>query len=211
MTEILAWMANVPRALVYLILAGGAALENVVPAVPADTFVALGGFLAGAGELDARWVAVTTWLANVAGAMTVYGLSRRHGPTFFDRGWGRYLMRPHQMQRLERFYDRWGLPAIFLSRFIPGVRAIVPVFAGATSQTATSVAVPIVIASAIWYGALVALGLWAGQNVQRLSEMLAGVNRSLAWVAAVIVALAVAWWLRSRRAPERSASVDSDG
>lgn len=201
MREILAWMGGVPDVLLYAALAAGAAVENVVPAVPADTFVALGGFLAGLGRLDARWVALWTWLANVAGALVVYRLSWLHGPSFFERGFGRHLLRPHQMERLRTFYDRWGLPAIFLSRFLPGVRAVVPVFAGATYQPAVRVAVPIVVASAIWYGGLVVLGLWAGQNLDVLGRILGGVNRTLALAALTVTALALAWWLRSRRHP----------
>lgn len=198
MTELLAWMDGVPNILVYGALAAGAALENVVPAVPADTFVALGGFLAGAGALDARWVALWTWLANVGGALVVYRLSHRHGPSFFRGGIGRHLLKPHQLERLARFYERWGLPAIFLSRFLPGVRAVVPVFAGATHQSAPRVVIPIAVASAIWYGGLVVLGMWAGRNLDLVGRVLGSVNRSLAIAAVAVAALAFLWWLRSR-------------
>lgn len=201
MTELLAWMDGVPNILVYAALAVGAALENVVPAVPADTFVALGGFLAGAGALDARWVALWTWLANVASALAMYGLSRRHGPSFFEGRLGRHLLKPHQLERMRGFYDRWGLPAIFVSRFLPGVRAVVPIFAGATHQRALRVAIPIAVASAIWYGGLVLLGLWAGRNLDLLGRVLGGVNRWLAIAAGAVAALAFLWWLHSRRDP----------
>ena len=202
MTELLAWMGGAPDILLYVALAAGAATENVSPAVPADTFVALGGLLAGVGELDVRWVALWTWLANVVGALVVYRLSYVHGPSFFERGFGRHVLRPHQMQRLRRFYDRWGLPAIFLSRFLPGVRAVVPVFAGATYQPAVRVALPIAVASGVWYGGLVALGVWAGQNLDLLATVLGSVNRWLALAALVVAAVAAAWWIRSRRDPD---------
>ncbi len=201
MTAFLAWMNGVPNVLVYLLLAAGAALENIVPALPADTFVALGGFLSGAGNLDARWVALGTWLANVSSAVVVYRLSHRHGPGFFDRGVGRHLMRPHQMLRMRSFYERWGPPAIFFSRFLPGVRAVVPVFAGATHQPVIRVVPPLVLASAIWYSGLVWLGLWAGQNLQLLVGVLGSMNRTLTIAAGVVVALSVLWWLASRSHP----------
>lgn len=202
MNEFITWMNGVPDVLVYASLAGGAALENIVPAVPADTFVALGGFLSGAGDLDARWVALWTWLANVAAALAVYRVSRTHGPSFFEAGWGRFVMKPHQMERMARFYDRWGLFAIFFSRFLPGVRAVVPVFAGATHQPGLRVAPPLVIASGIWYGGLVWLGLWAGQNLEMLSSALGRVNTTLAIAAGVVTALAALWWWLTRRHPD---------
>ena len=37
---------NLPPALIYIAIGVGAAVENIVPPVPADTFVLLGAFLA---------------------------------------------------------------------------------------------------------------------------------------------------------------------
>jgi len=195
------WMNGLPNAVVYLVLWVGAAAENVIPAIPADTFVALGGFLSGAGDLDARWVALGTWVFNVAGALTVYRLSHVHGRPFFDRGLGRYLLKPHQMERMAGFYDRWGTPAIFFSRFLPGVRAVVPVFAGATHQPLSKVVLPIAVASAIWYGGLVYMGVVLGSNLDELGSVLQGVNRTLAGFAIVVGILLGVWWVRTRRSP----------
>jgi len=195
-------MGGLPDGVVYLVLWAGAAVENLLPAVPADTFVALGGFLAGAGTLDARWVAVGTWLSNVTGALFVYRMSHLHGRAFFERGLGRHLLRPHQMERMERFYTRWGTPAIFFSRFLPGIRAIVPVFAGATHQPWSRVVLPIAVASALWYGGLVQLGMFVGRNLDLLETLMRSVNRTLAGVALFFGAMIVVWWVLTRRPPD---------
>jgi len=200
--DFIAWMNQLPDVLVYLVLFGGAAIENILPMIPADTFVALGGFLAGAGDLDVRWVAGGTWAFNVAGALVVYRIAHSHGPTFFQRGPGCHIFRPHQMERIGRFYEQWGMLAIFGSRFLPGVRAVVPVFAGATHQPWIRVAVPVAAASAIWYGGLVSLGSMAGQNLDSLARQLDGVNRVLAGFAVIICFLGAWWWMRTRRHPD---------
>lgn len=201
MSEFLAWMEGLSRPVLYLALGVGAALENVLPAVPADTFVALGGLLSSIGALDARTVFLVTWSSNVVSALVVYRLSYRHGRGFFDEGLGRHLLRPHQMARMERFYDRWGTPAIFFTRFLPGVRSIVPVFAGVTLQGWIPVALPVVAASAIWYGALVWLGAWAGENLPLLGSLLDRLNSALGLAALLVVGCAVLWWWRSRHPP----------
>lgn len=199
MTEFFMWLDRLPNLVLYLLLGVGAGIENLVPAVPADTFVAIGGVLAGAGDLSATWIFVGTWACNVAGALFVYRMSHIRGPAFFERGVGRYLLKPHQMRRMKHFYERWGTPAIFLSRFLPGVRAIVPVFAGATHQPWPRVVVPLTIASAIWYGGLIRLGLFAGHNLPQLEETLSGLNRGLAFAAGVVGVLIALWWYRTRR------------
>lgn len=192
------WMNRLPEAALYLVLGIGAGVENVFPAIPADTFVALGGFLAGAGELSARWVFLATWLSNVGGALLVFRLSHNHGPAFFERGLGRHLVRPHQMRRMGIFYERWGTSAIFLSRFLPGVRAVVPVFAGATHQPWSRVALPIATASALWYGGLVQIGLLAGRNLDRLGSIVDRLNTTVGVVAGLVGLLVVRWWYRTR-------------
>lgn len=170
----------------------------MVPAVPADTFVVLGGFLAALGDLQARWVFLATWVGNVASALAMYRLGHTHGSEFFQHGWGRRLLNPHQMERIAVFYGRWGTPAIFFTRFLPGVRAVVPVFAGVTHQRFVPVAVPLAAASAIWYGALVWAGTLAGRNVDRILDLVGRVNIGLMGGAVVVVLGATAWWWRTR-------------
>ena len=203
MREFLVWMNGLSDSALYSVLWVGAALENFVPAVPADTFVALGGFLAGAdvGGVDGTWVFLGTWVFNAGGALLMYGLSGRYGKPFFEDGLGRHLLRPHQMDRVAAFYERWGTPAIFFSRFLPGIRAVVPIFAGTTHQPWGRVVPPIVVASAIWYGGLVQLGILAGRNLALLERMLGSINRWLAVAALVIGTLAFLWWVRTRRPP----------
>ena len=71
MSDFVSWMDRLPNAVLYFVLSVGAGLENLVPAIPADTFVALGGLLAGAGDLTAMWIFLGTWACNVAGALFV--------------------------------------------------------------------------------------------------------------------------------------------
>jgi len=204
MRDFLVWMDGLPESGVYAVLWVGAAVENFVPAVPADSFVALGGFLAGAqiGGVEGLWVFLGTWVFNAGGALLIYALSARYGRPFFESGIGRRLLRPHQMDRVAGFYDRWGTPAIFLSRFLPGIRAVVPVFAGTTHQPWSRVVPPIVVASALWYGGLVQLGMVAGRNLALLERLLGSINRWLAGVAIILGALIALWWLRTRRVPD---------
>lgn len=198
MNDLIAWMARLANPTLYLLLGAGAAIENVLPAIPADTFVALGGFLSAVGGLRAGWVFVVTWLCNVTSALVVYRLSYRRGRAFFEAGWGRHLLRPHQMDRMADFYGRWGTPALFFTRFLPGVRSITPVFAGVTHQGWLPVATPIALASAIWYGGLVWLGAWAGNNLDLLRGVLERLNVGLSTAALVLILAAFGWWWHTR-------------
>lgn len=206
MREALAFLENLPPVLTYIVLGAGAALENLVPPVPADTFVLLGSFVATHGRATLMAVFLVTWIANVSSAIAVYLAAYRYGPRFFQSGFGRRILDPAQMNKIGRFYDRWGVAAIFITRFLPGFRAVVPVFAGVTRQRALPVGVPIVIASGIWHGMLVLLGRLAADNFEQILAVFSTMNRGLLAVTIVLAVGVVLWWRRVRDrgpSPER--------
>lgn len=198
MSDVLDLLGTLPGWAVYLLLAGGAAIENLVPPIPADTFVVVGGLLASRGVVDVWLAGFLTGFANIAGALVVYWMGRRHGRTFFEHGLGRWVLRPGQIRRIEGFYERWGTHAVFFARFLPGLRAVVPAFAGITHQGFWRTAIPIAVASSLWYGTLIWLGTIAGRNLEAVEGWLAGANRTLLAVALVLAALIGWWWWATR-------------
>lgn len=200
LTRALDLLGEIPEPLLYLLLGGGAFLENVVPPVPADTFVVVGGLLANRGSV-APWPAFLLILVlNAAGALGIWWAGHRYGRDFFRGSVGRRLLLPRQLDRLEGFYRKWGGWAIFLARFLPGLRAVVPAFAGVSHLPFWRVAPAVTVASALWYGTLFWAGWVAGQNLDRLERQLEGVNGVLVVLAVLVGGAAVVWWLRSRRA-----------
>src|SRR5688500_1116834 len=157
-------IAALPPWLMYVVIGVGAAVENVIPPVPADTFVLLGAFLAAHGQANPWVVFLVTWVSNVASAIAVYAVAWRYGSRFFQTRIGTFLLQPHQLEKVGGFYQRFGTPAIFVSRFLPAFRAVVPVFAGISKVPSVPLVVPLMIASGLWYGALVYIGAAAGRN-----------------------------------------------
>jgi membrane protein DedA with SNARE-associated domain len=198
MSEALDLLAALPGWAVYALLAVGAAIENLVPPIPADTFVVVAGLLASRGVVDPWLAGFLTWAANVAGALLVYRMGDRYGRGFFEQGAGRYVLRPGQMRRIETFYVKWGTPAIFLARFLPGLRAVVPAFAGISHHGFWRTALPVAAASAIWYGGLVWAGQVAGRNLEAVEAWLGDTQRLLLLVALLLAGIVGVWWWRTR-------------
>ncbi len=185
--------------MLYAVIGAGAAIENIVPPVPADTFVLLGAFLAAAGHADLWLVFACTLVPNVASALFTYWLARRYGTRFFQGRIGGWLLNERQLQQVGRFYRRWGTPAIFVSRFLPALRAVVPIFAGVTHVPLPRLLVPLVLASALWYGALIYVGGIVGRNWQHIVSIFDQVSIWLLVVAAALIGGIAWWWVRSRR------------
>lgn len=202
--RLIEWMQGLPEALVYAVIGAIAAIENVFPPVPADVVALTGGFLAGRGAVN-PWIAfLIVWLANVAGALLVYGIGKRYGAGFFRSRFGRILLHPDQLDKLSRLYDKHGVKVIFVSRFLPAFRAVVPVFAGTSGMALWRAALPIAVASAAWYGLLIYLGATAGENWDAIRGAVEASGRWLA-IAAAVLAIAVGWWWwKSRRGSSES-------
>lgn len=160
-----------------------------------------GAFLAGTGQANPWLVMLATWGANVAGAVAVYRVAARYGMRLFTEGAGRHLLNRAQLGRITRFYERWGATALFFSRFLPGVRALVPVFAGVSDLPIRYVVPPLAVASAIWYGALVWLGAASGRNWEEIREFMDRADAPLAWAGGAVALALVIWWIQTRRAP----------
>jgi membrane protein DedA with SNARE-associated domain len=194
-------LASLPTLPTYLVLMLLSAVENVFPPVPADVAVALGAFLAQRGELSAPLLGVTCWLANMASAAWIYAFARSHGPGFFREGWGRRLMPENDIATMREAVQRHGALGIFLTRFLPGVRAAVLPFAGAFGLSPVRALLPAAAASAIWYAFLVAAGSLLGNKWVAVKALVGDANRVLgACAAAVVVAFGVWWWRQRKRA-----------
>ena len=202
MDSFIAWLTSVPVGTLYVALAVVAAIENIFPPIPADTVVALGSFLAARGRGSALAAFLTTWLGNVTSAMAMYAVGRRYGSERLERS----LLGdkgPLAQHRLEKLYGRYGLMALFASRFIPGVRAIVPPFAGALRVPPLRTGIAIGSASAIWYGTVSYLGFTLGGNWPRVQRLITDYGRVLAIVGAALLLVGVVLWrTRSRKVSE---------
>lgn len=165
-----------------------AAVENVFPPIPADTAVGIGAFLSHKGTITATGIFAVTWSANVASAALVYAAARIWGRAFFRGGLGQRLLPPRHMERIEALYERHGALGVFVSRFVPALRAVVPPFAGIAGLSAGRAVGPVALASALWYGALTWLVASFAQEIEDVARIVAGVN----WVGGVAVGIAIA-------------------
>ncbi|MGI9139562.1 MAG: DedA family protein [Gemmatimonadaceae bacterium] len=191
-------LSGVPLVVLYPTLGLLAAVENVFPPLPTDAVVAFGSFLAARGQGNPWATFLITWLSNVAGAAGMYWAGRRYGRSILTRGFAKWIG-PEAEVRLERSYKRYGIPSLFVSRFLPGVRAVVPVFAGAAKLPFLPVMAVMALASGIWYAFLTIIAFRAGSDWEALQSTIANYSRALTILSVVMVAVAGAIWWKKRR------------
>jgi uncharacterized tellurite resistance protein B-like protein len=90
-----------------------------------------------------------------------------------------------------------------VSRFLPGLRAVVPPFAGLVNLSPLRTLVPIGVASAIWYGGITVLGSVIGAEWDRINRIILGINRTLGIATLTLIVAAVIWYVLQRRRRQR--------
>jgi|SRR5688500_4995469 len=200
MDAVLERLGSMPPLLLYLAMTVVAALENFFPPIPADVIVAFGAFLSARQDASPIPAYLAVLIGNVGGAVAMYALGRRYGTSWIRR---RLRMKEEgsSEQRLRDLYARYGLPALFVSRFLPGIRAIVPPVAGALRVPAAGVIVAISLASALFYGLVTWVAFRVASSWEELSRWLQDFGRVSAIVAAILIVIGLAFWLVRRRRP----------
>lgn len=196
--SLLQWLGVLPPVVLYVILTLFSAFENVFPPLPTDTVVAFGTWLATRGRGSAMAAFLCTWLGNIAGAAAMYEVGRRHGTDWMRRKFPR-LADERSEGRIRALYSRYGLAALVVSRFIPGVRALVPPFAGALQVPALPAIGAMAVASGVWYGLISYLAWRAGSNWDAVTALVARSGRVVTVAACVLAGLGLALWLRHGR------------
>ena len=199
---IIAWLSGLPLGALYVSIAAISAIENIFPPFPADAAVAFGSFLAARGKASPYTTFLVAWLGNLGGASLMYYIGRRYGSSAFMSRLERWAGKGAE-QRLMALYGRYGLPALFISRFLPAVRAVVPPFAGAMKLPALPVAVAIAAASGIWFAFITFIAYRAGEDWEALYATIMHSGKMIAIGATVLALIVAVIFLVRRKKPSR--------
>lgn len=196
MDRVIEFLSGLPPAALYALLGLATLIEGVFPPAPSDLIVAAGAFLAAR-----RGMNIYATIAVIVGGMTlgasiVYWLGRRFGSLWMRRQLRRFGVGPAG-RRLEAMYGRYGLGAIFLGRFVPGLRMFVPAVAGMLRTPFVTAMTLIGVASLIWYGLIAALAYRVGSDWEMFRFAIERLLRRVGLTAAAFLVLAalIGWAL----------------
>ena len=159
-----------------------ALLDSVVPVVPSETTVIIGGVAAGAGDQNLLLVIVAGAVGAFIGDNLAYAIGRSfHGPIA-----RRAERKPSTRRRLDwaanQVRERGGL-LLVTARFIPGGRTALTISCGLTQQPHGWFVKWVALAVTIWATYAAVLGAIFGRALQD--------NHTAAFLIAFVTALAI--------------------
>ncbi len=204
----------------YLGVALAVALETIVAPIPSEVILPMAGWKVSQSSADPSVVEPLTGLpwnlvlavafataGSVAGAVVGYAIGAWGGRPILDR-WGKYVgIGADDLDRADRWFDRWGSWAVFLGRMVPLVRTFVSYPAGISRMPIGRFLLFSTLGSLPWNLALIYAGFVVGENYPQIEAAIKPFEYVIyAVVIAIVLAVLVRWWLGKRRRPiDRSA------
>lgn len=175
------------------------ALETVFPPVPSEVVLPLAGFTASQGHYGV--VAAVAWATagSVLGALLLYYAGLHWGLERLYRLAERLpLIHGGDVEQAVGWFDRHGRAAVFVGRFVPGVRSLVSIPAGIQRMPIVSFTVYTAAGSLAWNAVLIGTGYQLGSQWHVVERYVGDVSNAVYVVIGVALAVFVVRRLRAR-------------
>lgn len=173
------------------------ALESACIPIPSEITMPVGGLLASEGKLSFFWVGIVGAVANVVGSLIAYVAGASGGRSFLMR-FGRYvLIKQHDIERADRWFERWGDRAVFFSRLLPVVRTFISLPAGVARMPVLRFTILTFVGCLPWSFVLAWAGYLLGDNWEAILPYTEPVSYA---ITGIVAASIVVWVVRRVRA-----------
>src|SRR5579863_6100245 len=152
------------------VVAGVVGLESIGLPVPGESALILAGIFAGTKhDLNIVWVIVTAASAAIVGQMLGYLIGREFGYWLLLR-YGSYLRITEGRIKLgEYLFLRHGGKIIIIARFVPFLRALAGILAGANRMPWRQFMVANVVGACVWATFFGVAAYTFGRQIERLA------------------------------------------
>jgi membrane protein DedA with SNARE-associated domain len=140
--------------------------------VPDETLLLFAGYLSFKGELRLESTLATAFFGSACGISVSYAIGRIVGPHTIGKFAPLLHIRPAQLVQTYQWMERWGKYALLIAYFIPGVRHVSALLAGASLLPSSVFARFAYSGALVWSGTFIGLGYVTGEEWRYLSPLL---------------------------------------
>jgi membrane protein DedA with SNARE-associated domain len=177
------------------------AIESACIPLPSEVIMPFSGYLVADGRLSLNLVAVAGASGCLLGSYAAYFVGASGGRWFLERYGHWVLIAPHELEVADRFFARWGSPAVFFSRLLPVVRTFIAFPAGVARMRLLPFTIYTLLGSYIWCLILAYTGMKLGQHWKQLGPYFHRFDTAIG----LLLALGVGFLLYNRFKGLRSA------
>ena len=154
----------------YVVIGFAMFLENLIPPIPSEIIMPLGGFFVYKGDLNFYILIISGLLGTVVGALPWYFLGRllneKRLSNFIERK-GKFIgISLKELDKSRLWFDKYGVQLVFWGRLIPGIRTLISVPAGVELMQINKFLIWTSLGSLIWVIFLTSAGYLFGENYE---------------------------------------------
>ena len=152
----------------YLAICLAMFLENIIPPIPSEIIMPLGGFFVYQQKLNFYILIFWGLIGTILGTLPWYYLGRlvneKRLSNFLDQK-GKYLgISSNDLNKSKRWFDKYGVSLVFWGRLVPGIRTLISVPAGVELMPLKKFLIWTTLGSLIWVAFLTYAGYLFGEN-----------------------------------------------
>jgi alkaline phosphatase len=152
----------------YLTICLAMFLENIIPPIPSEIIMPLGGFLVFQQKLNFYFLVFWGLLGTILGSLPWYYLGRlvneKRLSNFLDKK-GKYLgISSYDLKKSKSWFEKYGVSLVFWGRLVPGIRTLISVPAGIELMPIRKFLIWTTFGSLIWVVLLTYAGYLFGEN-----------------------------------------------
>ena len=152
----------------YLTICLAMFLENIIPPIPSEIIMPLGGFLVYQQKLNFYILVFWGLFGTILGSLPWYYLGKlvneKRLSNFLDKQ-GKYLgISSSDLMKSKRWFEKYGVALVFWGRLIPGIRTLISVPAGIELMPLRKFLIWTTFGSFIWVALLTYAGFLFGEN-----------------------------------------------
>ena len=162
--------------LAYLTICLAMFLENIIPPIPSEIIMPLGGFFVSQQKLNFYFLVFWGLLGTILGSLPWYYLGRlvneKRLSNFLDKK-GKYLgISSNDLTKSKRWFERYGVSLVFWGRLVPGIRTLISVPAGIELMPLRKFLLWTTLGSLLWVALLTYAGYLFGEKYQIIETYL---------------------------------------
>jgi len=194
----------------YWVIFFGVMLENGGVPLPGETILLFAGFLAYRGEINLLRAMATAAAGATIGDSLGFCLGRYGGTAFVEKYRPRIFSFRRQFDRAREIFLEHGQWAVFVARFVTGLRIFSGILAGMFGMAYPRFLFFNFTGAVLWSLTIGSVGFMFGGSLPTLVHVVKRFHEAV--FAATVLAIAVLVWsyLKRRRAKRRAEGEDTD-
>lgn len=173
----------------------GIFLETVIPPIPAEAVIGFAGFLIFEGKLSWVLTIFAATLGNFFGVSLFWYLGKRFGKKTVIK-YGSWLdITEESFEKTEKLFAKYGYYIVFFSQFIPQMRTLIAIPAGALRTTYWKFILANQLGATIWFSFILYVAFTLGSNWSKVAQIVEPYDTIIISLVSIIVALVVGYKL----------------